>query len=160
MRADRPYNVLFLCTGNSGRSILAEAILNHLGAPRFRAFSAGSRPKGRVQTEALSLLESFNIETEGLRSKSWDAFAAAGALEFDFVFTLCDSAAQEPCPVWPGRPISAHWGAPDPAASEDARVWTDVYRTLQSRIVVFCALPFEALDAPTLRLKLAEIGRM
>lgn len=153
-----PYNVLFLCTGNSARSILAEAILNKLGAPRFAAFSAGSRPKGTVHPDALALLRDFGLPTGGLRSKSWEEFAAPGAPKLDFVFTVCDNAAAEPCPIWPGQPVSAHWSAPDPALSADPQAWQDVYRLMQSRIMVFCALPFEALSADTLRRKLQEIG--
>lgn len=152
------YNVLFLCTGNSARSILAEAILNHLGAPRFAAFSAGTRPKGGVHPDALALLRDHRLPVEGLRSKSWDEFAQPGAPPLDFVFTVCDSAAREPCPIWPGRPVSAHWSAPDPSLSNDPQAWLSVYRLFQSRIMVFCALPFEAVGAGALQSKLQEIG--
>lgn len=136
---DRPYNVLFLCTGNSARSILGEAILNAMGQGNFRAYSAGSHPGGSVNPYAIELLQKNRIPTEGLRSKSWDEFAAPGAPELDFVFTVCDSAAAESCPVWPGQPMSAHWGIPDPAAveGEDAakrKAFLDTYMLLQRRI--------------------------
>src|ERR1700758_3314981 len=129
-----PYNVLFLCTGNSARSIMAEAILNKVGAGKFRAYSAGSRPKGRLHPETIRLLQSLGYDASGLRSKSWDEFTAPGALEFDFVFTVCDNAAAESCPLWPGQPMTAHWGVPDPAAAEGspaeiALTFKGVYRT-------------------------------
>ena len=140
------FNVLFLCTGNSARSILAEAILNKVGAGKFHAFSAGSRPKGKVHPEALRLLESLHYDTRGLRSKAWTEFAAPGAPVLDFVFTVCDNAAGEACPVWPGQPMTAHWGIPDPAAvtgspAEIALAFKDAYRMLERRIAVFAALP-------------------
>jgi arsenate reductase len=164
--ADRPYTVLFLCTGNSARSIMAEAILNRLGAEKFRAYSAGSDPKGRVHPETLRLLRSLGYDTSGFRSKSWGEFAAApGAPEFDFVFTVCDNAAAEACPLWPGQPMTAHWGIPDPAAAsgtpaEIALAFKDAYRMLHQRIGIFTALPLRALDRLTLQHKLKEIGRM
>jgi glycerol uptake facilitator-like aquaporin/protein-tyrosine-phosphatase len=155
--ADRPYAVLFLCTGNSARSIMAEAILNRLGAGKFRAYSAGSQPKGQVHPETLRLMRSLGYDTSGFRSKSWDEFAAApGAPEFDFVFTVCDNAAAEACPLWPGQPMTAHWGIPDPAAAsgtpaEIALAFKDAYRMLHQRIGIFTALPLRArsVDAAT-----------
>lgn len=161
---DRPYNVLFLCTGNSARSIMAEAILNKLGAGQFRAYSAGSHPKGRVHPETLRLLQSLGYGTTGLRSKSWDEFARPGGPEFDFVFTVCDNAAAETCPVWPGQPLTAHWGVPDPAeaqgnAAEIALAFKDAYRMLHQRIGIFISLPLRSLDQLTLQNKLKEIGR-
>jgi len=161
----RPFNVLFLCTGNSARSILAEAILNKTGAGTFRAFSAGSQPKGQVHPEALRLLQSLGHDTAGFRSKSWNEFAAAGAPALDFVFTVCDNAAGEACPYWPGQPMTAHWGIPDPAAAqgapaEVALAFKDAYRMLAQRIGIFAALPIRALDKLTLQAKLKEIGRM
>lgn len=163
--SDRPFNVLFLCTGNSARSIMAEAILNNLGAKRFRAYSAGSEPKGRVHPETIRLLQSVGYDTSGLRSKSWSEFAAPGAPPFDFVFTVCDGAASETCPVWPGQPMTAHWGIPDPAAAtgteaELALAFKDAYRMLFRRIEIFTALPFRSLDRLSLQNKLKEIGRM
>jgi len=161
---DRTYNILFLCTGNSARSILAEMILRHRGQGRFNAYSAGSHPTGRVNPYALQLLERMRIPTEGARSKSWDEFAAAGAPALDFVFTVCDNAAGEVCPVWPGQPTTAHWGIPDPAAVEgtDAQkveAFRDAFRTLERRIGVFCALPIASLDRLSLTNRLHEIGR-
>jgi arsenate reductase len=161
---ERVFNVLFLCTGNSARSILAEAILNKSGAGRFRAYSAGSQPKGTVNPHALRLLQSFGHET-GLRSKSWQEFATPGAPSLDFVFTLCDNAAGEACPVWPGQPMTAHWGVPDPAeatgsAAEIALAFKDAYRMLWRRIEIFAALPIRSLDQLSLQTKLAEIGRL
>jgi arsenate reductase len=164
----RPYNVLFLCTGNSARSIMAEAILNGTGAGKFRAYSAGSQPKGQVHPESLRLLQSLGHDTSGLRSKSWDEFTAPGAPgapEFDFVFTVCDNAAAETCPLWPGQPMTAHWGVPDPAAAtgtpaEIALAFKDAYRMLERRIGIFTALPLRALDQLTLQIKLKDIGRM
>jgi arsenate reductase len=160
----RIYHVLFLCTGNSARSILAEAILERLGAGRFRAHSAGSHPKGRVHPLALALLRERGYDTAGLRSKSWDEFAQPGAPALDFVFTVCDDAAAEVCPAWPGRPLTAHWGMPDPAAlegPEDARrrVFLRTYLELARRIELFTSLPVEALDRLSLKARLDEIGK-
>lgn len=162
--AGRRYNVLFLCTGNSARSIMAEAILNRVGAERFAGFSAGSDPKGRVHPFALALLEQLSYPTAGLRSKSWEAFSGPDAVPLDFVFTLCDSATSETCPVWPGRPMTAHWGLPDPAAatgSEAARhaAFADTYRMLERRIGVFVNLPLSALDRLSLQRQLETIGQ-
>ncbi|MEZ5669059.1 MAG: arsenate reductase ArsC [Alphaproteobacteria bacterium] len=162
--AERPYNVLFLCTGNSARSILAEAILARAGAGRFVAFSAGSHPKGAVHPYALDLLGRLNHDVAFARSKSWDEFAAPGAPKMDFVFTVCDSAAAEVCPVWPGQPMTAHWGVPDPAAAEGSEAerrlaFADAYRMLSNRISVFVALPMTALDRLSLQRRLSEIGR-
>ena len=163
--ADRPHNVLFLCTGNSARSIIAEAILNKVGAGHFRAHSAGSQPKGKVNPHTIHLLQNLSYDTSGYRSKSWDEFAKAGEPEFDFVFTVCDSAAAEACPVWPGHPATAHWGIPDPAEAkgtpaEIALAFEDAYRMLNQRIAVFTALPLRSIDALSLQSKLREIGRM
>jgi protein-tyrosine-phosphatase len=162
---DRPYNVLFLCTGNSARSIMAEAILNRMAAGKFRALSAGSRPKGTIHPEALRLLQSLGHDTSGLRSKSWSEFANPGAPLLDFVFTVCDNAAGEVCPLWPGQPVTAHWGVPDPAAAtgtpvEIALAFKDTYRMLNARIGVFTALPLRALDRLILQKKLRDIGLM
>ena len=161
----RPYNVLFLCTGNSARSILAEVTLNVLGAPRFRAYSAGSHPNGRVNPFALELLQKSRLPTDGLRSKSWDEFAAGtpGAPKLDFVFTVCDSAAGEVCPYWPGQPVSAHWGVADPAAAtgsdEDKQhAFLDAYSRLRRRIELFINLPLTKLDRVALTQRLREIG--
>jgi len=161
---DRTYNVLFLCTGNSARSILAEAILNREGDGKFRAFSAGSQPKGEVHPYSIDLLRSLGHDTSGLRSKNWDEFAKEGAPAIDFIFTVCDNAAGESCPVWPGKPMTAHWGIPDPAAAEgtDAEkrlAFADAYRMLKNRIDLIKSLPIESLDKMTLGSKLAEIGR-
>ncbi|MGA8610629.1 MAG: arsenate reductase ArsC [Xanthobacteraceae bacterium] len=163
--ADQPFNVLFLCTGNSARSIMAEAILNKLGAGRFRAYSAGSHPKGQVHPEALRLLQSLGYDTSGFRSKSWSEFADPGAPLLDFVFTVCDNAAGEACPVWPGQPMTAHWGLPDPAevkgnAAEISLAFKDTYRMLNQRIGIFTSLPLRSLDQLSLQKKLREIGRM
>jgi arsenate reductase len=163
--ADHPYNVLFLCTGNSARSIMAEAILNKLGAGKFRAYSAGSQPKGQVHPETRRLLQSLGYETSGFRSKSWNEFAAPRGPEFDFVFTVCDNAAAEACPLWPGQPMTAHWGVPDPAAAtgtpaEIALAFKDTYRMLHQRIGIFTALPLRSLDQMTLQNRLKEIGRL
>jgi protein-tyrosine-phosphatase len=160
-----PLNVLFLCTGNSARSIIAEAILNRLGAGKFQAFSAGSRPKGAVNPQALRLLKDLNHDVSRLRSKSWSEFAVPDAPKLDFVFTVCDNAAGEACPVWPGRPITAHWGVPDPAAAQgtDAEIalaFKETYRMLHQRISIFTALPIESLDQLTLQKRLRDIGRM
>jgi len=160
----RPYHALFLCTGNSARSILAESLLNHWGGGRFVAHSAGSQPKGQVHPVALALLRQLNLPAEGFRSKSWDEFAAPGAPELDFIFTVCDNAAGEVCPVWPGKPMTAHWGVADPAAVQgpEAEVWLafrTALRELESRIRAFTALPIDSLDRLTLQAKLQQIGR-
>lgn len=159
------FNVLFLCTGNSARSVVAEAILNRLGMGRFRAFSAGSRPKGQVHPETIRLLHSLHYDTSGVRSKSWSEFAEPGAPLLDFVFTVCDNAAGETCPVWPGQPMTAHWGIPDPAeatgtAAEKALAFKDAYRMLERRIGIFTSLPLRSLDRLSLQNRLREIGRM
>jgi protein-tyrosine-phosphatase len=158
------FNVLFLCTGNSARSILAEAILNREGKGKFAAYSAGSHPKGEVHPFAIDLLRKMNHATAGLRSKSWDEFAAAGAPEMDFVFTVCDSAAAEICPVWPGQPMTAHWGIPDPAAATGSEVerrlaFAEAYRALNNRISIFASLPLDSLDRLSLQKHLDQIGR-
>jgi arsenate reductase len=158
------YNVLFLCTGNSARSIIAEAILNRAGRGRFKAFSAGSQPKGKINPRTLDLLCKFNYDVSTLRSKSWAEFARAGAPNLDFVFTVCDNAAGEACPLWPGQPITAHWGIPDPAAAngteaEIALAFKDAYRMLNRRIDLFLALPIQKLDRLVLTTRLKEIGR-
>jgi protein-tyrosine-phosphatase len=162
---DQPFNVLFLCTGNSARSILAEAILNKVGAGKFRAYSAGSQPKGRVHPETLKLLTGLCYDTSGCRSKSWSEFANPGAPVLDFVFTVCDNAAGEACPLWPGQPMTAHWGIPDPAEAkgtpaEVALAFKDAYRMLHRRIGVFAALPLRSLDNLSLQAKLRDIGHM
>jgi arsenate reductase (thioredoxin) len=159
------FNVLFLCTGNSARSIMAEAILKKVGGGKFRAYSAGSQPKGRVHPETLKLLQGLGYDTSDCRSKSWNEFANPGAPVLDFVFTVCDSAARETCPVWPGQPMTAHWGIPDPAEAkgnpaEVALAFKDAYRMLHQRIGVFTALPMRSLDKLSLQAKLREIGRM
>lgn len=159
---DHIYNVLFLCTGNSARSILAESAMNKLGAGRFRAWSAGSLPKGEVHPAALELLASIGYPTDGLRSKSWDEFASPGAPEIDFIFTVCDNAAGEICPIWPGRPITAHWGIDDPAAVEgegQREAFRQALYYLSSRISLFLALPHESHDRMALASRLREIGR-
>lgn len=158
-----PYNVLFLCTGNSARSILAEAILNREGAGRFRAFSAGSRPAGKPNPLALSLLEREGHDTGFARSKSWDEFAGADAPQMDFIFTVCDSAAGEECPFWPGHPMTAHWGIPDPAAAEGNEAerglaFAEAYRALTNRISAFVSLPIAAIDGLALQRHLKAIG--
>ncbi|MDQ0390449.1 arsenate reductase ArsC [Labrys monachus] len=162
--SDPLYNVLFLCTGNSARSILAEAVLNHEGRGRFRAFSAGSHPKGAVNPFALRVLERAGYPTQGLRSKSWETFAAPGAPVMDFVFTVCDDAAGETCPLWPGQPMTAHWGIEDPAAVEGTdidkeRAFVTALRYLKNRIAIFTALPLATLDAVALGSRLRDIGR-
>ncbi|TIS54466.1 MAG: arsenate reductase ArsC [Mesorhizobium sp.] len=162
--SDQIYNVLFLCTGNSARSILAEAILNRLGAGKFRAFSAGSQPKGEVHPFALQLLKTLNHDTSFARSKSWEEFAVPGAPEMNFVFTVCDNAANESCPIWPGQPMTAHWGVPDPAAVEgtDAEkhlAFAEAYRMLNNRISIFVSLPMDMVDRLGLQKRLDEIGR-
>ncbi len=159
----RIYNVLFLCTGNSARSILAEQLMNSWGHGKFRGFSAGSHPKGQVHPIALALLQKMNLPTEGLRSKSWDEFAAPAASPIDFVLTVCDNAAGEMCPVWPGQPMTAHWGVADPAAVEgtDAEKWLafrTAFHELESRIKAFTSLPIDTLDHSTLKERLREIG--
>jgi arsenate reductase len=159
--SDKVYNVLFLCTGNSARSILAEAILNKDGAGRFRAFSAGSFPKGAVHPMALQVLSSLGFSTEGLRSKSWDEFAGADAPSIDFIFTVCDNAAGETCPIWPGHPMTAHWGIEDPAAVEgegQRDAFVTALRYLRNRIDLFLELPIAALDTMTLKARLRDIG--
>ena len=158
----KSYNVLFLCTGNSARSILAEAILNRDGRGRFHAFSAGSFPKGEVHSAAISLLRELNYPTDGYRSKSWDEFAAPGAPELDFIFTVCDNAAGEVCPVWPGKPVSAHWGIDDPAAVEgdgQRAAFLRAFQEIKRRIDLFLALPLDSIDEMTLANRLREIGR-
>ena len=162
---ERVFNVLFLCTGNSARSILAEAILNSLGKSRFRAFSAGSHPKGEVNRFAIELLRKQGLDVSGLRSKSWDEFAAPGAPHLDFVFTVCDNAADEVCPIWPGQPMTAHWGIEDPAAVEGSdeekrSAFSTASRLLQNRISLFTSLRFARLDELAIKRKLDEIGRM
>ena len=159
---DKVYNVLFLCTGNSARSILGEVLMNHLGEGRIRAFSAGSQPKGVVHPAALELLSSVGFSTEGLRSKSWDEFSVPDAPVFDFIFTVCDNAAGETCPIWPGHPMTSHWGIEDPAAApadEQAEAFRLAMTYLQNRISLFLALPFSSLDEMAMRHKLKEIGR-
>ncbi len=160
-----PFNVLFLCTGNTARSILAEGILRKDGAGRFRAYSAGSAPKGVVNPFSLKVLEAHGYPADGYRSKSWDEFAGAGAPEMDFIFTVCDSAAGEACPVWPGHPASAHWGIEDPAAVEGSvvekeRAFNEAFRLMRNRIAVFTALPFDSLDTLSLQTRLNAIGRL
>ena len=163
--ADRPFNALFLCTGNSARSIIAEAILNKLGQGKFRAYSAGSQPKGQVNPNTIQLLRGLGYDTSSFRSKSWSEFAKPGAPPLDFVFTVCDNAAGEACPVWPGQPMTAHWGVPDPAEArgseaEIALAFKDAYRMLFQRIGIFTALPIRGLDKLSLQNKLREIGHM
>ena len=162
--ANRTYNVLFLCTGNSARSIIAEAILNKIGGGRFHAWSAGSQPKGKVNSHTLTLLRGLGFDTSGFRSKSWDEFAKPGAPALDFIFTVCDNAAGDACPVWPGKPLTAHWGVPDPAEATgtDAQIgqaFADTYRMLNQRIGIFTALPIASLDQLTLQNRVREIGR-
>ena len=162
--ADKIYNVLFICTGNSARSILAEAILNREGRGRFRAFSAGSHPKGAVHPYAIDLLKRSNHPVDGLRSKSWDEFAAPGAPALDFAFTVCDNAAGEVCPIWPGQPMTAHWGLPDPAAATGTEAqrrlaFAETYRMLANRIGVFVNLPLGSLDRLSLQRRLDSIGK-
>jgi arsenate reductase len=159
-----PYKVLFLCTGNSARSIMAEAILNHKGRPNFVAYSAGSHPSGTVRPEALRELEAANLPTRGLRSKSWEEFSGPSAPKIDFVFTVCDNAANELCPVWPGHPIKAHWGVPDPAAvrgtnEEVQQAFRDAFLTLDERIGLFLSLPLATLDEPSLKKEIDKIGQ-
>lgn len=161
--SDRVFNVLFLCTGNSARSILAESALTKLGGDRFRAFSAGSFPKGAVNPDAIALLERIEYPTVGLRSKSWDEFSGADAPVLDFIFTVCDDAAGETCPIWPGHPMTAHWGIEDPSHVEGTpvereRAFVTALRYLENRIKLFIALPFDRLDALALRARVREIG--
>ncbi len=159
---DKTYNVLFLCTGNSARSILAEALMNRAGEGRFRAYSAGSFPKGDVHPQALALLEELGFETEGLRSKSWDEFSQPGAPRFDFIFTVCDNAAGETCPAWPGKPMTAHWGIEDPAAVAgpgQREAFEHALHYLANRISLFLALPHDSIDEMAMERKLKEIGR-
>ena len=158
------YNVLFLCTGNSARSIMAEAILNQKGKPTFHGYSAGSQPTGRVRPEALKQLELAKLPIDGLRSKNWDEFAKPGAPHLDFVFTVCDNAAKEVCPIWPGQPMTAHWGIPDPAAVIGTpevveRAFRDAFVTLDRRISLFLSLPMESLDALALKREIDRIGQ-
>lgn len=160
-----PYNVLFLCTGNSARSIMGEVILNAQGRGRFKAYSAGSHPTGRVNPYAIELLQRNRLPTEGLRSKSWEEFAAQGACPLHFVFTVCDQAASEMCPVWPGQPMTAHWGVPDPAAAdgtddEKRKAFIAAYTVLSRRILLFVSLPLHKLDGLALKSKLDEIGKL
>jgi protein-tyrosine-phosphatase len=161
---DRPFNVLFLCTGNSARSVMAEAILNREGRGHFRAFSAGSQPKGEVHPYTLDLLRKLNFDASSFRSKSWNEFSGPGAPPLDFVFTVCDNAAGEACPFWPGQPMTAHWGVPDPAAATGNDVlvrlaFTDTFRLLSNRISVFASLPLRSLDKLTLQRQLDSIGK-
>lgn len=162
--SEQLYNVLFLCTGNSARSILAEVLMNKWGAGKFRGFSAGSHPKGEVNRHSIELLESLGLPTEGLRSKSWDEFAQPDAPPLDFVFTVCDNAAGEVCPIWPGHPISAHWGVEDPAAvegSDEAKLaaFHKAFRELESRIKIFSSLSIHALDRAKIKQHVDDIGR-
>jgi len=162
--SDRIFNVLFLCTGNSARSILAESILNKDGAGRFRAYSAGSQPKGEVNPLALKVLESYDYPAEGFRSKGWEEFSGPDAPVMDFVFTVCDNAAGEACPVWPGQPMTAHWGIEDPATVEGTEIqrmaaFVTAFRYMKTRISVFVALPVASLDKSSLKVKLNEIGQ-
>lgn len=161
---DRPYNVLFLCTHNSARSVIAECVMNRLGAVRFKAYSAGSQPSGRIHPYALDLLKRLNYDTSSLRSKSWEEFARPDAPKLDFVFTVCDDAANEVCPVWPGQPMSAHWDLPDPSRaegneSERRYAFADTHRMLHQRIGIFTNLPLKSLDTLSLQRRLDDIGR-
>ncbi|MGD0571314.1 MAG: arsenate reductase ArsC [Candidatus Sulfotelmatobacter sp.] len=158
------YNVLFLCTGNSARSIMAEGLMNAKGEPRFTAYSAGSRPSGTVRPEALGQLEAAHIRTTGFRSKSWDEFAKPDAPKLDFVFTVCDNAANEVCPIWPGQPMTAHWGVPDPAAvrgteQEIKRAYRDAFLTLERRISLFLCLPLATIDKLAIKNEIDKIGQ-
>jgi len=162
--AETSYNVLFLCTGNSARSIMAEVLLNRLGGGRFQAYSAGSMPKPEVHPMTLDLLKKLNYDTRSARSKSWNEFAVPDAPVMDFVFTVCDNAAKESCPVWPGQPMTAHWGVPDPAAAEGTEIerrlaFADAYRMLEQRLSIFVNLPFDRLDKLTLGERLRSIGK-
>ena len=161
---DKPYNVLFLCTHNSARSVLAEAIMNRIGAGKFVAYSAGSQPRGAINPNSIKLLNQLGYDTSSFRSKSWDEFAKPGAPEIDFIFTVCDDAAGEACPVWPGKPLTAHWGVADPSAVKGSDLEVslavqEAYRLLYSRIELFAALPIRGLDTMTLKARLREIGR-
>lgn len=161
---DRTYNVLFVCTGNSARSVIAEGLMNTMGQPRFKAYSAGSHPKGSVHPLTLRILESNGIPTDGLRSKSWEEFAGPGAPDLHFVFTVCDQAAGEVCPVWPGQPMTAHWGMPDPAAVEGGeaaqqKAFRDTFITMKRRIELMLSLPLASLDRMALRKQIEDIGR-
>ena len=163
--SDKVYNVLFLCTANSARSILGEAIINKLGKGRFKGFSAGSQPRGEVNPHSIRLLEKLGHDTSFARSKSWDEFAEDGAEQMDFIFTVCDSAAAETCPIWPGHPATAHWGVPDPAAVEGTEAeigaaFGDAYRMLERRISAFLSLPLASIDRLALKQKLSDIGKM
>ena len=163
--SDRVYNVLFLCTGNSARSILAESLLNHWGKGKFHAYSAGSYPKGQVHPMAVELLQRVNLPTQNLRSKSWDEFAAPATPRIDFILTVCDNAAGEVCPVWPGRPMTAHWGIADPAAVEGSDVekvfaFRKALEELEARVKLFASLPIASLDDMTLQARLREIGKV
>ncbi|MEO9297507.1 arsenate reductase ArsC [Devosia alba] len=162
---DRVYNVLFLCTGNSARSIIGEAVMNHIAGDRFRAFSAGSTPKDGVHPMSLKVLEDAGIPTQGLRSKSWDEFALPDAPRMDFIFTVCDNAAGETCPIWPGHPMTAHWGLSDPAAVTDVAfkqraAFEDTLRFLRNRVTAFASLPHASIDRLALKSRLREIGNM
>jgi protein-tyrosine-phosphatase len=162
--ASRPFNILFLCTGNSARSILAEAIMNRVGTGKFVAYSAGSHPKGEVNPHAIRLLDRMGYDTAVFRSKPWDEFSEPGAPELDFVVTVCDNAAGEVCPVWPGQPISSHWGLPDPAEAkgsdaEIALAFAETYRLLNNRIGIFASLPIAALNRQSLKARMDEIGQ-
>lgn len=162
--ADRLFNVLFLCTHNSARSVIAEAIMNRIGAGKFVAYSAGSQPRGAINPNTLNLLNKLGYDTSNFRSKSWDEFAKPGAPEIDFIFTVCDDAAGEVCPVWPGKPLTAHWGVADPSAVkgselEVALAFQEAYRLLYRRIQLFAALPIRGLDTMTLKARLRAIGR-
>ncbi len=162
--SERQFNVLFLCTGNSARSILAEAIMNRDGKPKFRAYSAGSLPKGTVHPLAIELLQKMNFKTDGLRSKNWEEFAGPDAPPMDFVFTVCDNAAAEVCPVWPGQPMSAHWGVPDPAEEQadptkQHLAFAEAFRMLNNRIQIFMNLPMDSLDRLALQERLHQIGK-
>lgn len=164
MTNDKPYNVLFLCTKNSARSVMAEALINRLGQGKFRGHSAGSQPSGELHPYAIDLLRQLNFITDDFHSKSWDEFAKAGAPELDFVFTVCDQAAQEVCPVWPGQPMSAHWGVPDPVQAEGNEAerrlaFSEAYRMLSNRISIFVNLPIASLDKLTLQKRIDEIGK-
>ncbi len=160
----RHFNVLFLCTGNSARSIMAEVIMNRRGAPNFTAFSAGSYPAGVVRPETLQMIRSAGLNTEGLRSKSWEEFSKPDSPHLDFVFTVCDSAAQEVCPIWPGQPMSAHWGVPDPVlvpsgTPESARAFSQAFQILERRISLFLCLPWESIDRMALQKEIDDIGK-